>query len=324
MFKEKLKSWRTGNQENINVVQELEMQEEKTGVKLECGQVKKEKEQRKKREDKLGWRVAAFQQHFFGIGVHNPYIPLCLQRLPGERGVCSPPAELNSNLGPPFWPSFPSLGLPSSSDLQRVQSLTFPQQNLPIRKGSWNPFPLWCEELRSEGVSLQRGKDQSISTAEGRWKRQTSGSKWRGACSLEQEGSIQPLWFPFNNSSDSLPPIKGFKISSLGVGSKGTMGHDLLLEKMLLTRSEGNTHFKLFYQKWFCLYSFIGWLVLRLTSGDSSHFFNCREMLSGWVLQSVTKWSLTGVVTWGTRELRCTRLDTMLLVRKLHPEKCRA
>lgn len=112
------------------------MQEEKTGMKLECGQGRNEKEQRKTRKDKLGWTVAAFQQHFFGIGVHDPYISLCLQRLPGEQGACSPPAELNSNLGPPFWPSFPSLGLPSSSNLQCVQSLTFPQQNLPIRKRS--------------------------------------------------------------------------------------------------------------------------------------------------------------------------------------------
>lgn len=83
------------------------------------------------------------------------------------------------------------------------------------------------------------------------------------------------------------------------------MEHDLLLEKTLLTRSEANTHFKLFYHKWICLYAFIGWLVLRLTSGDSSHFFNCRDMLSGRVLQSVTRWSLTGVVNWGTGELRC-------------------
>lgn len=112
------------------------MQEEKTGMKLECGQGRNQKEQRKTRKDKLGWTVAAFQQHFFGIGVHDPYISLCLQRLPGEQGACSPPAELNSNLGPPFWPSFPSLGLPSSSNLQCVQSLTFPQQNLPIRKRS--------------------------------------------------------------------------------------------------------------------------------------------------------------------------------------------
>lgn len=40
------------------------MQEEKTGVKLECGQGKNEKEHRKKRKDKLGWRVAAFLWHW--------------------------------------------------------------------------------------------------------------------------------------------------------------------------------------------------------------------------------------------------------------------
>ena len=85
IFKEKLKSRRTGNQENINVVQELEMQEEKTGVKLECGQVKNEKEQRKKREDKLEWRVAAFQQHFFGIGVMTLISP-CVFRGSLESG----------------------------------------------------------------------------------------------------------------------------------------------------------------------------------------------------------------------------------------------